>query len=389
MATRQTPLMDPAYFEQLFSPYPGFSPTAIRPAYFDTTMNVWNVFRYKDVQRIFSDYKTFSTAREIAFPPVDGMPDPVNVSMGNQNPPNHTRLRKLSFPSFTARTTGLEPTIAATVESLILKVKDQGRMDLIADFSNPWPAIIVAKILGVPEQDYRQFMTLSFEYMNFMTPESARATVTLIKYFEALVEERQRRPQEDMISDLLHDTSKEDRLSIQELIGTCMFMIVAGQAPGPLLINTILACEVFPDLQPTLRAHPELIQGAFDEVMRFFSPVVSSIPRVTLQETQFDGQVVPKGSLVIPWISAANRDPEQFEQPDVFDIRRSPNRHLTFGFGIHFCIGAPLARLEGEIALNLLFQHLKNIEIDYSEPLVRLDSPLLFSVKQAPIKFTV
>ncbi|HEY1348213.1 MAG TPA: cytochrome P450 [Ktedonobacteraceae bacterium] len=386
---QQTPLMDPSYFEQLFSPYPNFSITSVRPAYFEPKQQAWYVFHYAEVQRVLSDYRVFSTSRDHDFRAIENIKDPVNDSITNLDPPAHTRLRKLVVQAFNPRAARLETKVHDIVERLLAPVKARGFMDLVDDLVHPLPSTIIAELLGLPMEDHLQFRQWAFNYMNFMSSESAQAAKHLIAYFENLVEDRRQHPRDDFISDLLAAEIDGEQLTTQELVGSCVFLIVAGQAPGTLLTNTILAFDAFPYVQPTLRAYPEKIPGALEEVIRFFAPVVSAATRITVKETVIDEQIIPAGTLVVPWIGAANRDPSQFVNPQTFDIDRSPNRHLTFGYGIHFCLGALFARVIAKISIGLLLQHLKDIELDHSFPLERVGSPLLFTVKHAPITFRV
>ncbi|MBV9689949.1 MAG: cytochrome P450 [Ktedonobacteraceae bacterium] len=386
MTEQPTPLMDTSYFEQLFSPYPDFSNVDVRPAYFDSKRQVWHVFRYTEVQRVLSNYRGFSPSQKSSSPTLENSEDAAETGTINQGLPSHTVLRKLISRMFTPRITNVVPKIREIVESLLIRVKAQGYMDLVDDLAHPLPSIIVAALLGVPMEDHLQFRRLALDYMNFMTPESTQAASKLRSYFEKLVEDHRQHPCEDLISDLVAAEADGERLTSKDLIDTCMFFIVAGQAPSALLTNTILAFDAFPHIQPILRAHPEKIPTALEEVLRFFSPLVS-IRRFALEETMIDEQTIPKGASIVTWISAANRDASQFVNPAVFDMERSPNRHLTFGFGIHFCLGAPLARLEAKIALEVIFHHLQAIALDHTTPLVRVESPLIFSVKHAPITF--
>ncbi|HEY1352815.1 MAG TPA: cytochrome P450 [Ktedonobacteraceae bacterium] len=386
---QQTPLLDSSYFEQLFSPYPDFSITCVRPAYFDSSQQAWHVFRYAEVQRVLFDHKVFSTSRDHDFGAMEYIKDFVNDGMTNLDPPAHTRMRRFVTQAYHPRAAYLETRVQDMVEQLLAPVKAQGFMDLVDDFVHPLPSIIIAELLGIPLEDHLQFRHWAFTYMNFLSPESAQAEKRLIAYFETLVEGRRRHPGDDFISALLTAEFDGERLTTKEVIASCVFLIVAGQAPGTLLTNMILAFDAFAHVQPALRAYPEKIPGAIEEVFRFFAPVVSAATRITVTETVIDGQRIPQGSLVVPWIGAANRDPSQFVNPHLFDIDRSPNRHLTFGFGIHFCLGAHLARVIARISTNLLLQHLKDITLDHTVPLERVESSLLFTVKHAPITFRV
>jgi len=382
---QQTSSRESSSIEALISPYPGFSATEVRPAYLNPQNNIWQVFRYKEVQRVLSDYQVFSTADERAFPNAG---DPMNASLLHTAPARHTLLRKAVSQAFNTRIAHIEQNIHKIVEDLLLPLKGRGEMDLVNDFARPWPATFIAELLGAPAEDHLQLQGLAANYMkSIMAPSSAQAVSNLANYFLQLIEDHRLHPRDDLLSDLIAAEVDGERLTTQELLGNCFFFIIAGQSPGPLLINVILAFDAFPHIQPILRINPELIPGALEEVIRLVTPVVAAVPRITLQETVIDEQVIPEGSLVLPWMSAANRDPGQFVNPLIFDMQRYPNRHLTFSLGTHYCLGAPLARLEVKIAIGLLLQHLQDIAIDHSKPLARHQSPLLFTLEQVSITF--
>jgi cytochrome P450 len=205
-------------------------------------------------------------------------------------------------------------------------------------------------------------------------------------FFTDLMEQRRRSPRQDLISGLLAARIDGESLDQRELLSFCILLLVAGNETTTNLIgNAILCFDEHPDLEAALRSHPELLASTIEEVLRYRSPVQSMF-RVTRSEVRIGDQAIPAGEMVVAWIGSANRDPRQFPEPDRFDIHRSPNRHLAFGQGIHFCLGAPLARLEGAIALHALFGRLGRLRVD-REGLEPLASQVLYGVRRLPVTF--
>jgi cytochrome P450 len=253
-------------------------------------------------------------------------------------------------------------------------------MDIIADFAYPLPATIIADMIGAPSSDialFRQWaadVNRLFELGGRIEPSSAQALQTSLQgmkeYIAGLVAERQRQPQDDILGRLVAAEEQADKLTLDELASTAVTFFVAGHETTTNLIgNGLLALLRHPDQLRELRDNPALINSAVEEMLRY-DPSVPRGWRIATQDVEISGKHIHKGALLFLILSAANRDPEQFPDPDRFDIRRQPNRHLAFGYGIHFCLGAPLARLEAEIAVNTTLRRFPNIHL--------VDAPLAY-----------
>src|SRR5437879_6573202 len=261
-------------------------------------------------------------------------------------------------------------------------------MDVIEDVAVPLPVMVIAELLGIPIEHRERFKLWSDAFVTGgragMSDVDARREMAL--FFSDLMEERRRSPREDLISALLAARIDGESLDQRELLSFCILLLVAGNETTTNLIgNAVLCLDEHPDAEADLRAHPELMASAVEEVLRYRSPVQSMF-RLARSEVRLGGQVVPAGDAVVAWIGSANRDPLQFAEPDRFDIRRSPNRHLAFGHGIHFCLGAPLARLEGTIALGALLRRLGRLRVDHTK-LQPVPSGILHGLQRLPVAF--
>lgn len=366
--------------------FPGFHPAAGQPAYYDSMRQSWQVFGYSEVQRVLSDYHTFSVAR--------GGLDPTEqfageISMNEVDPPRHQQLRSLVSEAFTPRAVAaLEPRIRQQAHQLLDAVHERGEMDLIDDFAALLPLIVLAQMLGVPANDYAQLRAWNDAALAITTPAAKHARSELLQYFTVLLEERRHNPQEDLITALLKAEVDGHHLTQAELLGTCLLLLIAGITTTRDLIGNALVCfDRYPDALAALRAEPSLIPGALEEVLRYLPPV-THFPRVARVDTKIEGQAVKAGQWIMPSLAAANRDEAQFPNPDTFNVRRSPNRHLTFSYGIHFCLGAPLARLEARVAYEVLLERLAEIQLVSSLPLQPFVTALSYSFIHLPITFT-
>lgn len=281
------------------------------------------------------------------------------------DPPDHNRLRGLVSKAFTARRIQrLRPGIERLVDRLADGLRAAGSADLIADFAYPLPVTVICQLLGVPTEDQVRFRGWSAALARGLDPEIVlpagtgerrhAARAELHAYFAELTERRAVEPGDDLISALVALRDSGSGLSTAELLATCTLLLVAGHETTVNLIgNGMLTLLRHPDQLATLRADPDLIAGAVEELLRY-DPPVQLTGRVALADTTLAGQPIPAGQPVVLLLAAANRDPTVFADPDRLDLRREPSRHLAFGLGIHFCLGAPLARLEAEIALRAL-----------------------------------
>ncbi len=347
----------------------------------------WHVFGYDDVERVLTDFDNFSSQR-------GRNEGPLANSIISLDPPRHRQLRALVTQAFTPRSVaGLEPRIAAITQELLDGVMPQGQMDVIHDFAIPLPVIIIAELLGVPTTD-RHFFKL---WSDAIVQGAHGGTVPglgpnwyfeMISYFQQMIDLRRAEPRADLISELLESEDEGERLTSSELLGFCVLLLIAGNETTTNLIGNAMLCFAeHPSIIATLRATPELIPSTVEEVLRYRSPV-QSMSRVTKHPVELSGQTIPADRMVVAWIGSANRDPAQFPDPDTFLLDRAPNRHLAFGHGIHFCLGAPLARLEARIALSAIVERLATWQRVTTTPLRALGGNIVFGVESLPITFT-
>ncbi len=365
---------------------PGYHPTPDQAAYYDPERGVWHAFRYEEVQRVLSDYTVFSSER-------GGRLDPAGPSLNfehivTMDPPRHRVMRGLFTQAFTSRTVAqLEPAIRRMVHTLLDRVAARGEMDVVEDLAVPLPLLVIMALLGVPDEQLPMMRVLSDGFLEINTEHSLMSREAAFQQFADLIALRRSQPRDDMISGLVAAEVEGERLSDRQINDFCLGLLVAGNETTRSLIGSAMLCfDRFPQAQAEVCADPSLLPGAIEEAVRFISPVVQ-FPRVVLADTTIDGQVVRAGEWVFPWIMSANRDPAFFANPDTFDIRRSPNRHLGFGYGIHYCVGAPLARLEARVALEILFERFEEIRFLHDAPLEPIMLPLTFGYKHLHIAF--
>ncbi len=360
-----------------------------------TPIGVWRLTRYRDVVRLLREVPAGVRTTAGALPFIDDPEAMPGRFMLQQDPPNHTRLRKLVSRAFTPRAVDrVRPKIADVVTRCLDRVADQGAMDVVRDLALPVPSTLICEMMGVPLEDRERFTTWTAEATHGLAAgiappdviERAQAAgLHLAEYFTQLIEERRASLREDILSNLIRAEEAGDRLDPLELISQSIGLLIAGfETTIGLIANGTRAFALHPEQAALLRSDPSLISGAIDECLRFDSPI-SLTPRVLHEDAVFDGVTIPKDSVVWGLLAAANRDPERFPDPDRFDIRRPDNEHVAFGGGAHFCLGAHLAHLEGELAIGELISRFDEIELD-SE--TREWGPSLFRVPgRLPIRF--
>jgi len=287
--------------------------------------------------------------------------------------------------------TTLEPDeiVAEHVERLA----PSGEMDLIADFASSIPVIVIAEMLGVPAEDRARFRHWSEEIVRTLgissvedARASARAGRELRAYFESIAAERRQNPKDDLLSALLQAEEEGDRLSWDEVVGTLILLLLAGNETTTNLIgNGMLALLRNPEQLEALRADPELTDSAVEELLRYDGPVQAT-SRITLEDVEIRGTKIPALTELIALIGSANRDPDQFSDPDVLDVHRSDNRHLAFGFGIHFCLGSNLARYEGRTAIRALVDHFPGMKLATDHVEWRRN-PILRAALRLPVRW--
>jgi cytochrome P450 len=358
---------------------------ATRPVAFDPQFNQWSVYRYADALRILDDPGVFSSQARgggnLALPSIVGM-----------DGARHRKLRSLVTLAFTPRMVEqLAPRITAVAGELLEAGLRHGRFDVIQGFAYPLPIRIIAEMLGIPVADQATFHRWSETLVagprtdarrgRSSAEERARTLVELNAYLNEQIGRRRLAPGQDLISRLLAAEVDGERLSDQELVDFCRLLLIAGYETTACQIGTaVLAAVEMPELAAALRADPALLPGAVEEIVRCF-PSVAATVRVALSDVELGGQHIGRGQSLILWAGSANYDEAVFADPERFDPRRSPNRHLGFGHGPHFCLGAPLARLEVRLALGAFLQAFGQLRRDPAETLEAVDSPFLLGVK--------
>jgi cytochrome P450 len=343
-----------------------------------------------------TDYATFSSESIPGFSEDTFLADTIVA----KDPPDHRKLRNLINKAFTPRAVNhLEENIRRITQDILDEWKPRGYMDVVSDLAFPLPAKVIAAMLGVPDEDWdvfrrwagaRESNSDGAEHAPSSREDVQKArrqmSQQMYDYFRDLLAARRLSPRDDLISSLSVAEIDGERLSEDDLVKFCILLLAAGQETTKNLIaNAIYCFTEHPEACAQLIEHPELMPIAVEEVLRYMPPVWFNFRRA-LTETEVGGQRIPARAVIQVWQASANRDPAYFTHPDQFDIRRDPNRHLTFGHGIHFCIGAPLARLEARVALPMMLDQLKLLQRESSQPLMVMAS-LVYVIQSLPITF--
>ena len=362
---------DPTSAAILSDPYDTYDRLRAKdPVHRMRLINAWVLTRYEDVDMVLRDHRRFSKD--------DGIEDEYR-SMLHHDPPDHTRLRSLVSKAFTPRSVReLHPRVHRIVAELLHDLDGKDRFDLIESLAFPLPVTVIAEMLGVPPQDMDKFNRWSNDISLTIEPSLRddqirrvqRATEELYEYFEGIIEQRRRNPQDDMITALLNAEDEGDKLTRPELLGTLVLLLVAGNETTRNLIgNGMRALLKNPDQLQRLRDNPDLLDSAIDELLRYDSPVQLD-GRLVHSDVEVAGHQIRAGQRVLCAIGAANRDPSAFTAPDKLDIARSEKSNIAFGRGIHHCLGAPLAVLEARAAFSALLARFPHIEL-IAEPVYR------------------
>lgn len=389
-------------------PFPEFARLrAEDPVHWSPAMKAWIITRHADVKqvalnkRISADRLTpfFRTNPEYRRGSIDSLVRYLNHWMVFRDPPDHTRLRRLFNKAFTPTSvSNLRPAIEDVVAQLIDRMEAGARrgetVDYIADFAYPLPASVIMDLLGVPRADLERVKLWSDDIALFIgTAQVAgnkylraeSGAKAMSDYFRGLVEARTAEPTDDMISHLVLARDDRDALTTDEIIGTCILLLFAGHETTTNLIgNGFLYSMRHGEQWERLVADPSLAASAIEEYLRYDGPS-GALARVAAADLEMGGKTIREGQRLFAFMNSANRDPEAFADPDRFDIGREPNAHLTFGHGIHFCLGAPLARLEAQIAATRLAERLPGIRLSGGEPEWH-DSLILRGVKRLPVQ---
>ena len=393
-------LLDP---EVLANPYPLFRRLRTEdPVHWDPFIHAWVVTRYADAVTVLHNFLAYKPAPSEALTAM-GLPslDPIAKVMMKQmlfmDPPAHTRLRNLAAQVFTPyRMELLRLHIKDIVSSLLDKVQSKGRMDVIADLAEPLPATVTAEMLGVPVSDIRQLKSWSADFAEMLgnfqhNPEGVPRVLGSLQgmtdYFDTAIREMRVHPREGLIHSLLNAEIDGDRLTTEEVIANCIITMVGGQETTTNLIgNGLLALLRNPQVLHELRGDFSLIPSAVEELLRYEAPSQYTT-RLAPEDFGIGGKTIRKGQATIAIMAAANRDPERFPDPDRIDIRRTDNRHLSFGWAAHFCFGAPLARIEGQVTFEALLGRLPDLALE-PEVLVWRHNLGLRGLEALPVQFS-
>ena len=359
---------------------------------------MWYITRYEDVLAVLKDTDHFvKDQRSIKTDDALGVIQPVNGSI-NENmlfadPPEHTRLRNLVNLAFTPqRVRQMAPQIRHIAEQLLDTVQAQGKMDLIADYALPLPIMIICDMLGVPQDDQAELCELSQaiispgrQKLNFSRRK--RKLKRFVALLRQMIKARQKHPQDDLITALVQAEIDGDQLSEDALSSMVALLLVTGHETTVNLIgNGVLTLLQHPDQLKAIIADSMLLAAAVEEILRFDGPVETSTTRWAKDDLEFRGHHIGRGDVVRVVLTSANRDPACCPHADQFDIFRQDNHHLAFGYGIHYCLGAPLARLEGQIAFEALFQRMPNLRLAVSaEQLVWHSGVLFRGLERMPV----
>jgi cytochrome P450 len=396
MATTEPFQFNPMLPEVIEDPYPLYHRLRTEDPVHQTPTGMWVLSRYDDVARVLRDPRFGRRGFQELIAARFGGPG-FGQSMLLQDPPDHTRLRALVNKAFTPRVIeGLRGQIQQMVDGLLDAVAGRGEMDLIASLAYPLPVGVICEMVGVSAEDrdrFRQWsndIARSFDAVFFPDDDvmaRAKAAGNAIgAYFRDLVAERRQSPRGDLLSGLIAAEEAGDRLSTEELLATGILLFLAGHETTTHLIgNGVLALLRHPAELRRLREEPGLIESAVEELLRYDGPA-QRVSRMTNEDVVIGDRGIPNGSLVLALLGAANRDPAHFPEPDRLDMSRQDNRHLSFGWGIHFCLGAPLARLEAQIAIGTLLRRLPHLALA-TERVVWRQSFAVRALMELPVRF--
>ena len=397
MADIQFNPMDPAF---VADPYPTYHRLRAEDPVHHSPLGFWVLTRYADVIAMLRDPRLIKEPIAAFVAARFGMavPPGLGLSMLDRDPPDHTRLRGLVSKAFTPKALErLRPHIQQIVDGLLAKAEGRGQMDLIEEFAYPLPVRVICEMLGVPVEDHERFKQWGLDIARgldaiLLPPDSEVAKRSmagrhaLSAYFRELIAERRASPREDMLSALIAAEEAGDKLNEDELLATCLLLLVAGHETTVNLIgNGTLALLRHPYQLRKLRDDPGLIGTAVEELLRYDGPMQRTA-RIPSEDVTIGGHTIGKGEMVMPFLGAADRDPAQFPDPDRLDITRADNRHIAFGMGILFCLGAPLARMEGQIAINTLVRRHPKLALATDRPEFR-QSLTLRGLSTLPVRF--
>ncbi|MGW1677529.1 cytochrome P450 family protein [Saccharopolyspora sp. NPDC002376] len=367
-------LFDAAFVQDLHARYAeSRDTTPVQRLVTPNGLPVWVITRYADARAALTDPRLSKESARIHEVITANLPpdsdhrvfdDTLSSHMLNMDPPDHTRLRKLVVKAFTSRRVeALRPRVEEITERLLDEMAEQSEVDLLDTFAFPLPIQVISELVGVDESRRDDFRAWTNTLLDASDREAAgNAAMEMAEYLTELIEVKRRQPADDLLTALIDATEDQDRLSDGELIAMVFLLLVAGHETTVNLIgNGVLHLLRNPDQWAALRENPDLVAGAVEEMLRFDGPVMHGTFRFTAEAMQIGDVEIPAGQIVWVGLAAANRDPEQFPDSDRFDITRDAHGHLAFGHGIHFCLGAQLARLEAQVALRGLVERFPNL----------------------------
>ena len=380
------------------NPYPIYAELRARaPVHRNRLLDAWVLSRHADVDAVLRDFRRFSNDQRKRDPvrrrrsTLPQIPYPTILFL---DPPDHTRLRSLVNKAFTPKAVAdLEPRIRRMTRTLLDAAADPNGFDLMETLANPLPVMVIADMLGVPVEDRAQFREWSNQRARILEPTVGRrefriaeeASKSLDAYFLSIIKARRIVPRDDIISALIHVEEAGDRLTEGEMLGLLRLLLVAGNETTTNLIgNGMLALLRHPEQLRALREDPGRIPAAVEELLRFDSPVQASL-RLVLEDCEVNGIPLRRDDNVLLLNGAANHDPAVFDHPERLDIGRRENNHVAFGRGIHFCLGAPLARLEGRVAIEVLLERYPSLRLMSDRPAFR-NSIVLRGLETLPVR---
>ena len=359
--------------------------------------NAWLITRYEDALSAFKDKRISKDKLNSGQkqPWVPAFFKSLDRNMLDLDDPDHARLRGLVHKAFTPRLIeALRESIENLTEELIRAAKARGRMDLIADLALPLPVAVISQMLGVPPNERHKFhhwsnTIVAAQSSKFGALKAIPSAIAFLRYIRKLVRLRRDHPQGDLTSALVQAEEAGDHLSEDEMVAMIFLLLIAGHETTVNLIgNGVLALLTHADQMAQLRGDLSLMPSAIEELLRFDGPLEMATERFTLQPIELGGVTIPSGAMVYVVIASANRDEQQFERADQLDIARANNRHLSFGLGMHYCLGAPLARLEADIAITALLRHMPQLHLACLSAQIRWKPGLILRGVQAlPLEF--
>ena len=398
---------DPSDPNTVANPYPYFS--ALRkedPIHWHVKLKSWIITRYDDVRSILSSDNItvdrlnnfYSKLPSDEAQLLKEIVKYLNLWAAFRNPPDHTRMRKIMMVAFTRKSiTEMQPKISSITDATLSELKNVNEIDLVNHYASPIPGLTIMHLLGVPIDMLGEFKSWSDDMSKFIGgarndkdkyEKASRGCRKMVSFFREIIEERRKNPSEGFLMDLINASVENDKFSDDELIATCMLILFAGhETTTNLISNGILTLIKNQSELEKLLKNPDLLDLTVEEIMRFDGPT-NSLVRNVERDHEIHNKKLKQGDRVFAMVSSANRDENIFTEPDVFKIDRSPNRHLTFGYGPHLCIGAALAREEGRIAIINFFKHYPKAELKAENSFEWIDAMVPRGLKKLDVKLT-